>query len=78
MSSGCRKCGKPAYIKPDGSAAFLCPDCIMEGLEDLGIFPKKQAVEHSVQRTCLQSPDGEHHFEPGESLIICAYCGASR
>jgi hypothetical protein len=51
MSSGCRKCGKPVYIKPDGNAAFLCSECIMAAFENLGIFPKEQAVEHRVQRT---------------------------
>jgi len=36
------------------------------------------AAQQSVQRTCAKSPDGNHHFEPGESSIVCEYCGASR
>ena len=36
------------------------------------------SAQQKMQRTCLQSPDGNHHFEPGESLIICLYCGVSR
>lgn len=27
---------------------------------------------------CPTSPDHNHHFEPGESLIVCMYCGISR
>ena len=47
MSSGCRRCGKPAYVKPDGSDAALCVDCIMAEFEKLEIFPKEKAVEQS-------------------------------
>jgi hypothetical protein len=39
---------------------------------------EREAAQQSVQRTCAKSPDGNHHFEPGETMIICEYCGASR
>ena len=44
----------------------------IEKLED------ELAAQQSVQRTCAKSPSGEHRFEPGQSLIICLYCGANR
>ena len=46
--------------------------------EFIVIQNKLIAAQQGVQRTCAKSPDGNHHFEPGESLILCVYCGTSR
>lgn len=63
----CKRCHNANY--GDVMVDDICGQCLLEVYN---------AAQQRVQRTCLQSPDGEHHFEPGESLIICAYCGASR
>lgn len=45
-------------------------------VDDFLAWLKRRPIKRNL--VCPKSPDGNHCFEPGESLIICEYCGASR
>lgn len=32
----------------------------------------------TVDKYCQTSPDGDHHFSVGSSIVICMYCGIAR
>jgi len=43
------------------------------------LLAKAKAAQQSVQRTCVNSSDGEHHyFSNGNQNPNCLYCGTSR
>jgi len=74
---GCSKCGNPVYVKPDGSDAVLCADCIMLALEDLGIFPKDTAVQHGVEPDVLPCGHPKEYIKYGFRSVTCGLCGES-
>ena len=74
---GCKKCGNPVYVKPDGSDAVLCADCIMVEFENLGIFPKDQAVQQPL------APDlgwtcGKCKTHNADGVSLCGFCDSPR
>ena len=65
-----------SYYKENG-LSWLAPQ--VQAAIKQAFFAGMEAVEHSVQRTCANSSDGEHHyFSNGNQNPNCLYCGTSR